>query len=102
MSVGTEGISARCKQPTAIWQKVRLPIGRNVKNGHKRGTKGEKERERGRDREESLSRGKSGEKRGREEEQQRGKFARSLVGMLRYSSIVEEGHSNGYVAKKDR
>lgn len=46
MSVGTEGISARCKQPTAIWQKVRLPIGRNVKNGHKRGTKGEKERER--------------------------------------------------------
>lgn len=84
------------KGETSYWKEV--------KNGHKRGTKGEKERERdrGRDREESLSRGKSGEKRGREEEQQRGKFARSLVGMLRYSSIVEEGHSNGYVAKKDR
>lgn len=39
-----EGIS-RCEQPTAIWQKVRLPIGRNVKNGHKGGTKREKERE---------------------------------------------------------
>lgn len=63
----------------------------------RRGREREKER-----REESLSWRKSGEKRGREEEQQRGKFARSLVGMLRYSSIVEEGHSNGYVAKNDR
>lgn len=39
-----EGIS-RCEQPTAIWQKVRLPIGRNVKNGYKGGTKRERERE---------------------------------------------------------
>ena len=93
-----EGIS-RCEQPTAIWQKVRLPIGRNVKNGYKGGTKREKEREKKRI--SQLGDEKVGrEKRGREEEQQRGKFASENVTIFEHCR--EEGHSNGYVAKNDR